>query len=269
MSDVWVLDFGTMQWHSVEVEGQRPCPRKLHSMCEINGSGGRAGCVLLFGGFDGRVALSDVWSLEIERVEGGFRGQWNAANLSGFTPSERYGACISENGGRVYMFGGNELVVSHVEARHVPSVVVATRDVEPYSYCLNDFYRFSLKLRMWVRLQHTGFNIGGRWGHSAVQYQGRLYVFGGRSPQCALNDMHCFTLVSEPEPHVPAAHAHAHTDPVLPSLHSFSLSLVDGMMGGLKRHIDCIDMMDVDSGGYETPHCIRALNTTVLHRELQ
>ncbi len=96
LSDLWVFDINSMMWSQVEVDGEKPEERQLHSMTNIG-----KGKILMFGGVRWGKPVNDVWVYDYNS------NSWSEILIEGISPSERGGQDISYIGdGKVILFGG-------------------------------------------------------------------------------------------------------------------------------------------------------------------
>jgi N-acetylneuraminic acid mutarotase len=93
---LWLYDIDTRQWSRLEVEGETPPIRMLHSMTNID-----EGRVLSVGGIQIERATNDAWVYDYPS------NTWSEIDIEGEKPVERLGQDITYIGsGKVVMFGG-------------------------------------------------------------------------------------------------------------------------------------------------------------------
>ena len=96
-SDLWLLDFDTMQWSVVSTYGQAaPRPRRGHAMCGSE----EDRKIIVCGGFDGDTHLMDVCILETDRLT------WSCPSTTGMMPPPREGHAASMVGKYLFIAGG-------------------------------------------------------------------------------------------------------------------------------------------------------------------
>jgi hypothetical protein len=95
-SDLWLLDFDTMQWSMVSTYGQAaPRPRRGHAMCGSE----KDRKIIVCGGFDGDAHLMDVCVLETDRLT------WSCPSTTGMQPPPREGHAASMVGKYLFIAG--------------------------------------------------------------------------------------------------------------------------------------------------------------------
>ena len=98
-SDLWLLDFDTMQWSMVSTYGQAaPCPRRGHAMCGSE----EDRKIIVCGGFDGDTHLMDVCVLETDRLT------WSCPSTTGMQPPPREGHAAAMVGKYLFIAGGTD-----------------------------------------------------------------------------------------------------------------------------------------------------------------
>jgi N-acetylneuraminic acid mutarotase len=96
--DTWVYDENTEDWSLVTGSTERPSPRALHAMAQIEDKK-----VLLFGGIEGQ--FSDFYSDQTWLFDG-TSGQWSMLSPAQKPSPRIVGAMASLGGGKVLLFGG-------------------------------------------------------------------------------------------------------------------------------------------------------------------
>lgn len=148
-SEVAVFNTDTMKWMTPIVKGaERPVARAGHACTSIREK------VFVFGGVtvDGNL-LNDVWTFDQDSCS------WTQVSCYGNQPSPRQGtsACASEDGRRIYVFGGND----------------GTK-------VLNDVFFLDLERLQWTYVPvHIGVQPEPREGHSSFITSKYMIISGG------------------------------------------------------------------------------------------
>ncbi|XP_022841437.1 tip elongation aberrant protein 1 [Olea europaea var. sylvestris] len=95
LGDFWVLDTDIWQWSELSSFGDLPSPRDFAAASAI---GNRK--VVMYGGWDGKKWLSDVYVLDTISLE------WTELSVSGTIPSPRCGHSVTMVEKRLLMYGG-------------------------------------------------------------------------------------------------------------------------------------------------------------------
>jgi len=143
--------------------GIPPCARSLHTAAILNGN------MYIFGGYNGQSRLNDFYCLSFAE------NRWSPvipAYNSGNPPSprDRHVSCVIQNPPTFIVFGGFD----------------GTSRV-------NDCFGFDFTMNKWLPIIPTaGVAPSPRHSHSAIVYEGSLYIFGGydgsyRSDFCEFN----------------------------------------------------------------------------------
>eukprot|EP01012_Entosiphon_sulcatum_P013932 TRINITY_DN19094_c0_g1_i4.p1 TRINITY_DN19094_c0_g1~~TRINITY_DN19094_c0_g1_i4.p1 ORF type:complete len:402 (+),score=39.18 TRINITY_DN19094_c0_g1_i4:56-1207(+) len=169
-NDLWLFHFPSRQWHPIRAGGIPPRGRKHHSATEWDGH------LYFFGGTDSRATFNDMYVLDLDG------SGWQTVEGGDFVPTERFGHTSVVHNGRMHVFGGMENAI--ISGGLEPSAARAHN-----LYLLNDWYKFSFKFGTWIRLQPQGHTPSSRWGHTACQFNGKLFIFGGQNQRGSLNDM--------------------------------------------------------------------------------
>jgi leucine-zipper-like transcriptional regulator 1 len=90
-----VMDLQTKEWNPVLYSGVGPGRRRSHMM--INHQDVE---FVLFGGFDGRHFLNDLWCFDVENRK------WREVLVTGSIPSQRRYFSFSKSDEGIYIFGG-------------------------------------------------------------------------------------------------------------------------------------------------------------------
>eukprot|EP00756_Hemistasia_phaeocysticola_P031773 Hpha_TRINITY_DN16375_c1_g5::TRINITY_DN16375_c1_g5_i1::g.62932::m.62932 len=196
LADLWIFAFAQRQWlpvrqvmESDEERWRLPRARKHHTLVHSQ----EHNTAYLFGGCDYRMAINDFHILSTENLALGPEPvlRWTQHEGGGFPPTERWGHAAAAYNGRMHLFGGRE-----TPADPVKNPITDPCGVTGLGFILNDWYKFSFKNKIWIRLLPNGHVPLPRWGHTVCQHEGVLYVFGGVGQRGPLNDMYSITLQS-------------------------------------------------------------------------
>ena len=151
LADLWELDVTHWSWRAVISSTAPPPPRFAHSLTAVGGQ------LLVFGGWDGRVANDDVWFFN------GKKGTWSRPKVTGTPPCARAGhsSALDARAGRLLVFGG----ASYDEQR-VPTY-------------LRDTVELDLVAMHWARPRVTGDYPAARAGAATATLANVLVLFGG------------------------------------------------------------------------------------------
>ena len=147
------------EWKVVAEDSYRPPARKGHSMVTVDDR------MFLFGGERAANALNDVWSYSAEEDKWAFHG---VMSIPAGSPSPRYQASMVEYNGKLYVYGGK---------------------ASGFGEVFSDLWEFDPEYNEWCDLTARYSQFGDTWaatdlnryGHTAVQYDGVMYVFGGHN----------------------------------------------------------------------------------------
>uniref|UniRef100_A0A7S1I2M7 Uncharacterized protein n=1 Tax=Eutreptiella gymnastica TaxID=73025 RepID=A0A7S1I2M7_9EUGL len=205
LNDLWLFDFSTCKWQQPSWNGLVPRGRKHHTAVQFEKN------VYVFGGTDSRATFNDFHAYDIEGR------QWHAHEGGGFPPTERFGHVAVVHNRRMHVFGGLETVQMYSNAAgssmiypfsaggssgtglgngHSGSHAQLSQPKTNSIYFLNDWYKFSFKYGTWIRLSPNGHIPSGRWGHTALEHKGKLFILGGANHKGCLNDMYAISLSS-------------------------------------------------------------------------
>jgi len=199
LNDIWMFDFASCNWQKTQVTGLAPRGRKHHTAVEYEDR------LYVFGGTDSRATFNDFYIFDIKGK------QWHAHEGAGFPPTERFGHVAVVHNRRMHVFGGLETVQMYSNGMGIPvtypflasasggGLPTSSGPTQPKAssiYFLNDWYKFSFKYGTWIRLSPNGHIPSGRWGHTATEHEGKLYVLGGANHKGCLNDMYDISLSS-------------------------------------------------------------------------
>eukprot|EP01122_Echinamoeba_exundans_P006011 TRINITY_DN1622_c0_g2_i1.p1 TRINITY_DN1622_c0_g2~~TRINITY_DN1622_c0_g2_i1.p1 ORF type:complete len:897 (+),score=163.59 TRINITY_DN1622_c0_g2_i1:170-2860(+) len=155
---VFSYSIHTGEWESWECTGTAPCPRNFHSSCIVKDR------LFVFGGKSNGYH-SDLHYLDLSsRV-------WKVAKVKTKSPLARYGHCLFEYGGDLYVMGG----------------------YDQHGFCCDRLFQFSIGSGIWKTVDYqtpTGAKLNsGRYHHTCTVYQNKLLVFGGKGPDSVLGDL--------------------------------------------------------------------------------
>lgn len=105
------------------------------------------------------------------------------SHCNGSVPSARcFYSCISYMD-KIYIFGG--LLADRI-------LTPSFGDDKISLLVSDDFYEFDINQRKWSKIEADN-SPQKRYGHSAIVYEGKLWIFGGRNKYCSfLNDVYVF-----------------------------------------------------------------------------
>eukprot|EP00668_Euglena_longa_P036848 GGOE01047401.1.p1 GENE.GGOE01047401.1~~GGOE01047401.1.p1 ORF type:complete len:430 (-),score=113.92 GGOE01047401.1:297-1586(-) len=199
LNDLWTFDFRTCVWQHVQVSGVLPRGRKHHTTVEFDDK------LYIFGGTDSRATFNDFYIFDIKACK------WSPHEGAGFPPTERFGHVAVVHNRRMHVFGGLETVQMYSSTLGLPVTSpfvsapggiingpVTTQNLLKSNsiYFLNDWYKYSFRYMSWIRLTPNGHIPSGRWGHTALEFEGKLYIFGGANHKGCLNDMYDISMSS-------------------------------------------------------------------------
>lgn len=151
LTDLWELDIEKWFWKLMISSTAPPPPRFAHTLTAVGGQ------LLVFGGWDGRVARDDVWVFD--RV----KGTWSRPRVTGTPPSARAGhaAALDVRAGRLLVFGG------------------ASYDSDRVPTYLRDTIELDLVAMNWSRPRVTGDYPAARTSAATATLANVLVLFGG------------------------------------------------------------------------------------------
>ncbi len=149
-NDLWAYDPAAGTWSKLHPSGALPSARSQQSLVFDSSSGQ----VLLFGGFDGRSDLNDLWAYDPSR------NTWTKLQPSGPLPEARLGQSeVYDSGtGQAILFGGSGA-----------------------SGLLNDTWAYDPAANRWTNLSPSGIVPEGRSGQAMLYdpANGKVLMFGG------------------------------------------------------------------------------------------
>lgn len=96
-NDLWILDLETYQWSIIQTKGDKISSRAGHSMAECKGM------IYIYGGFDGKSELDDLWEYNIKTNTWREIYTLNRIGACNFTSLNSY--CINDEI-TLFLFGG-------------------------------------------------------------------------------------------------------------------------------------------------------------------
>lgn len=146
-NDIWAYREPT-GWEKIESSGTVPSPRHSHAATTLGG------LMYVYGGTDGTTVFNDMWEYDPATNE------WTQKLWTGpYNAPDRYEGTLTGGGvgsDYLYLYGGRR----------------------PGGYICSVFYRYNVNTgeasSMWVPNGPDA-----RAGHSAVEYDGKIYLFGG------------------------------------------------------------------------------------------
>eukprot|EP00122_Pirum_gemmata_P011905 Pgem_evm1s11041 len=149
---------------ALDVRGDVPTPRSGHiSIVDEDNA-----YLHVFGGYHDGSCYNDVYSFHIAS------NTWFKRHCTGTKPTERvsHQAVIYSN--HLMVFGGSNVPFGHANT--------------------NDFYTLDLDTYHWKNIELTGELPCPRYGHTLVQNNDKVYMFGGTSGCVYFNDLHVLDL---------------------------------------------------------------------------
>jgi len=146
LDDLWKFDFDSFEWTQIETDPlKRPKPREFHSSIVYENS------LWIFGGKSNRYE-NDLFQFDFAT------NSWREIRaLSGPLPSKRFGHSAVVHNNNLYICGG----------------------YDSFGFICNDLYEFSFSKLVWRKMEPIAGKIPELLHHSAVVWQGSMYVFGG------------------------------------------------------------------------------------------
>ncbi|XP_053992752.1 rab9 effector protein with kelch motifs-like [Hylaeus volcanicus] len=146
-------------WSNPNIAGDSPEPRAAHSTNLINENK-----VYLFGGWNGKKALNDLYVIDVETMQ-------CTQLLSENTPSIRNNHAAVSVVNDLYIHGGHNGV-----------------------HWLDDFYVFNTQTMVWREISMCSRSPGARSCHTLSRVKDNLYMFGGHNGSQFFNDIEIFSL---------------------------------------------------------------------------
>lgn len=214
-SDVYRLDWGTMQWTQIECKGLRS--RYEHAAFIPTSY---PDLVYIFGGANKSGNLDCLQSFD--RAS----GTWSVSSYNGQCPGPRTLHCGGFSGNKMYIFGGGHLGADPVSdlrlhvfdatnktwtqpdlqgdlptARHGHVMVVVDSMLYIHggmagTTFYEDMFAIDLKNFRCTKISSTSDIPCARAAHSACSHQSKFYIFGGMCPRGALDDFYSFDTAS-------------------------------------------------------------------------
>ena len=167
-NQMYRLDMQSLNWDSVQTRpevadrGDLPMQIDEHTVC-VDGTK-----VIVFGGFEDGSRTNKVRTFDLETHK------WALVELaSEDAPKPRAGHSASYHDECMYIFGGKD----------------------DDNMKLNDFWKLDLVQRKWTCIETAGNTPQARSGHSAIVYEGKIFLFGGIFEVTKeLNDCHLYDI---------------------------------------------------------------------------
>mmetsp|Transcript_655 Transcript_655/g.1124 ORF Transcript_655/g.1124 Transcript_655/m.1124 type:complete len:595 (+) Transcript_655:251-2035(+) len=142
-----------LAWLPVQVKGNGPAARTLHTACAVGEN------VYIFGGWDGVEYFDDLYALNVGTME-----WWKPASASP-PPTARIGHTATAVGSRIFVFGG------HNDTKWFNDLYVLDTDTASGG---------NSKMQIqWSRPPVKGWAPPARRGHTATAIGDKIYVFAG------------------------------------------------------------------------------------------
>jgi len=166
LNDLWGYTDKDQDWKKIEPSGVVPSPRHSHAATTL------AGLMYVYGGTDGTTVFNDMWEYNPAT------NQWTQKPWTGpYNAPNRYEGTLTGGGvgsDYLYLYGGRR----------------------PGGYISTTSYRYNVKTG---EASSIPWDPGVRAGHSTVEYNGKIYLFGGigGEPPRAQNDIWVFDARSD------------------------------------------------------------------------
>ena len=144
-----------LTWYRAKSTGSVYTPRTGHEVIIYKEK------IYLFGGTDDDDRKNDIYMYDIHT------NTWERLHSSGSSPTPRSGAKGVAYKDSLYFFGGY------------------TKKLGEY---YNDFHRYDLRMKKWIKLELQGTPPSERNDHSVVIYEGCMYLFGGYDGKTRFQD---------------------------------------------------------------------------------
>ncbi|GIY19854.1 kelch domain-containing protein 3 [Caerostris darwini] len=166
---LYCFDTKTQSWSKPVTSGMIPKPTDGHSACVIRDD------MYIFGGYEEGFDNFSQKTYKLNLIT----FTWQELNTSGALPSERDFHTASAFGNRMYIFGGRSFENLH-------------------DYYPNDIVYLDVDTLMWIKPVCSSANPCGRRSHSAIVYNGEIYIFGGYDgkQEKHMNDVHKYNPVT-------------------------------------------------------------------------
>eukprot|EP00002_Diphylleia_rotans_P008398 TRINITY_DN181_c0_g2_i10.p2 TRINITY_DN181_c0_g2~~TRINITY_DN181_c0_g2_i10.p2 ORF type:complete len:366 (+),score=79.01 TRINITY_DN181_c0_g2_i10:61-1158(+) len=169
-SSVHSFNIATRTWTKVETTNQM-IPRAAHTATLLSSRGGKE-YIVIYGGKNGDSNVDEKFIL-FDVVD----HSWNRLESSGKSP------------GKPRMFHATVIVGS------VFLIIGGKRETSDDG--ISSTYAFDLETSCWRKFkqdEHSSFK--GRYGHTAVYYNRRVYIFGGCHNRKCFNDLHILSIAA-------------------------------------------------------------------------
>ncbi|WOL03473.1 rab9 effector protein with kelch motifs isoform X4 [Canna indica] len=152
MGDFWMLDTDIWQWSELTSFGDLPSPREFAASSAI---GNRK--IVMYGGWDGKKWLSDVYILDTMSLE------WTELSINGSAPPPRCGHSATMVEKRLLIFGGRG----------------GSGPIMGDLWALKGLIDEEIETPGWTQLKLPGQNPSPRCGHTVTSGGHYLLLFGG------------------------------------------------------------------------------------------
>eukprot|EP00924_Labyrinthula_sp_SR-Ha-C_P004890 maker-scaffold_1-snap-gene-15.40-mRNA-1 protein AED:0.26 eAED:0.26 QI:0/0/0/1/0/0/3/0/526 len=198
-NDLQEYDIKTNTWTDTEEEGEEyPSPRTDHTLVHYHGK------LYIFGGYDGRLRLNDLFEFDLDSLV------WTKlAQNNSYVPVSRFGHTAVVDNDDMYVFGGwdghetlnsmwrysflSDLWTPH-RYRHCSMVLNGRMyifgGVDKYQTRFNDLHEFDFKTSRWKKVCTTPVAPKSRTFHPCSVFNNQIYIFGGFDGENRLNDVH-------------------------------------------------------------------------------
>ena len=193
-SDLWKLDGESLQWVKKTPAGAPPRPRAYHAAALVSREDGEV-CMVVFGGWDGRLTKNDVYVLE------GLGPQAKVDDLE-WSPEEMHGKKPMPRSMHAMAAVTYDKPVGDVRAGAHLIVFGGWRGPVDGNDFLADMHVLDLDNRRWVRVVSRGDVPSPRGGHTLTCVGDRLFMFGGQTAQGPSDELFVYSLKENRWAHV-------------------------------------------------------------------
>lgn len=170
-NDIFALNFESLSWSRIEVNGSVPRPRASHTMTAVSDV-----AFLMFGGIGSYFSnLNDLY------VYSHVDAVWGFVDSVGAKPEPRFGHTAQNYGGKLLVFGGANC-----------------KGIGDCTY-FSDVSMFIPPTRVWIKVTVAGSYPSGRAGAASLMIGERLFIHGGGAQEKFFSEL----LVVEPDKTVP------------------------------------------------------------------
>jgi N-acetylneuraminic acid mutarotase len=165
LGDTWRYTFHTQEWDKIEYHNETNPPelRNEHACASIGSE------LYLFGGWDGKDFFDNLWVLET------LNGRWTEWHPT-MPPTARGAHSMVTYAGNLYVYGG-------IKSTPSPSM------------WFGDIWKFSVVPAVWQQIiPRSEEKPTPRYGHTAVVYADRMYIFGGHTQTGYSNEFWSYDL---------------------------------------------------------------------------